>query len=104
MYAIFEDGGKQYKVGEGDNLLVERRELGSEAGSITFDRILMVGTGGAARVGQPWIEGASVRATVLEELKADKVTGIKFRRRKGYMKKFGHRQKLLKVRIDKIDA
>src|SRR5215470_15084135 len=102
MYAIIEDGGKQYKVSQGDNLLVEIRE---EAGSqITFDKVLMVGEGEKARVGTPYLAGASVSATVAEELKTPKVTGIKFRRRKGYKKKFGHRQRMLRVTIDSINA
>lgn len=104
MYAIFEDGGKQYKVTEGDALLVERRDLDEGQTQITFDKILMLGQGKRARVGTPWIEGASVTARVVQELKTPKVVGIKFKRRKGYMRKFGHRQQMLKVTIDKINA
>lgn len=102
MYAIFEDGGKQYKVSEGDVLLIERRDRQPGQTQITFDRVLMVGAGAQVRIGAPWVEGASVTATVTQELKAPKVVGVKFRRRKGYMRKFGHRQPLLRVAIDKI--
>jgi large subunit ribosomal protein L21 len=104
VYAIFEDGGKQYKVGEGDTVLIERRDLSEGQSKITFDRVLMVGEGHDVHIGMPWVEGASVAATVTEELKTPKVVGIKFKRRKGYMRKFGHRQQMLKVAIDKINA
>ena len=104
MYAIFEDGGKQYKVSEGDALLIERRDLVEGQTEITFDKVLMVGEGEQARIGMPWVEGASVTAKVTEELKTPKVVGIKFKRRKGYMRKFGHRQQVLKVAIEKINA
>ncbi|MFO0837783.1 MAG: 50S ribosomal protein L21 [Phycisphaerae bacterium] len=104
MYAIFEDGGKQYKVSQGDALLVELRDLAEGQTDLKFDRVLLVGEGQSARIGQPWVAGASVGATILEEIKAPKVVGIKFRRRKGYKKKFGHRQRMLKVRIDSING
>ena len=104
MYAIFEDGGKQYKVSEGDHLLVETRELPEGASEITFDKVLMVGEGDSARVGTPWVEGATVSARIVAALKTPKVTGIKFERRKGYMRKLGHRQQMLRVEIEKINA
>jgi large subunit ribosomal protein L21 len=104
VYAIFEDGGKQYKVTEGDALLIERRDLDEGQTEITFDKVLMVGEGADARVGTPWVEGATVTARLIEELKMPKVVGVKLKRRKGYLKKFGHRQQMLKVAIDKINA
>ncbi len=104
VYAVIEDGGKQYKVSEGDALLIEQRSLDDGQNEITFDRVLMVGEGEDARIGTPWIEGATVTAKVTEELKTPKVMGVKFKRRKGYMKRFGHRQQMLKVAIEKINA
>lgn len=104
MYAIFEDGGKQYKVSVGDALLVERRELADGQSELTFDKVLMVGEGQDARIGAPHVAGASVSARIEQELKTPKVVGILFRRRKGLKKKFGHRQSMLKVRIEKINA
>lgn len=104
MYAIIEDGGKQYKVSEGDSLLIERRDLDEGQQELTFDKVLMLGEGEDARIGTPWVDGATVTAKIHKELKAPKVIGIKFKRRKGYMKKFGHRQKLLRVAIEKINA
>ncbi|HOO18192.1 MAG: 50S ribosomal protein L21 [Phycisphaerae bacterium] len=104
MYAIFEDGGKQYKVSTGDKLLIELKELPEDQTQVVFDKVLMTGEGAEARIGTPWLEGASVAATVIEETKLPKVTGVKFRRRKGYLKKWGHRQRALLVRIDAINA
>ncbi|MBU0616543.1 MAG: 50S ribosomal protein L21 [Planctomycetes bacterium] len=104
MYAVFEDGGKQYKVSEGDALLIEQRDLNEGQAEITFDRVLMVGEGEDAHVGTPLVKGATVTARVTEELKTAKVMGVKFKRRKGYMKRFGHRQQMLKVAIEKINA
>lgn len=104
MYAIFEDGGKQYKVSEGDVVMVERRDLAEGQEQVEFDRVMMVGVGADARIGAPWVDGASVTATIHTEMQMPKVTGVKFKRRKGYMKKFGHRQQMLRVKIDKINA
>jgi len=104
VYAVFEDGGKQYKVSAGDALLIERRDLDEGQVEITFDRVLMVGEGENAVIGTPWVKGASVTAKVTEQLKTPKVIGVKFRRRKGYMKRFGHRQQMFKVAIDKINT
>ena len=104
MYAIFEDGGKQYKVSEGDALLIERRDLAEDQTEIVFDQVLMLGEGAAARIGTPWIDGATITAKVAGELKMPKVVGVKKRRRKGYVKHWGHRQKMLKVQISAISA
>ncbi len=104
MYAIIEDGGKQYKVSEGDHLLIETRELDENQTELTFDKVLMVGEGQDARIGTPWVDGATVSAKIVESLKTPKVTGIKFKRRKGYMRKLGHRQQMLRVAIERINA
>lgn len=104
MYAIFEDGGKQYKVSTGDKLVIELQELPEGQSEITFDRVLMVGEGTEARIGRPWVTGATVTAKVVEELKMPKVRGVKFERRKGVYKRWGHRQRMLKIEIDAINA
>lgn len=104
MYAIFDDGGKQYKVSTGDMLLVELHDLPEGQSEITFDKVLMVGEGDEARIGSPWVDGATVSAKVVEQLKMPKIHGLKFKRRKGYMKRWGHRQKMLKVEIGAINA
>ena len=104
MYAIIRTGGKQYRVSEGDTLQVERDVLaGAEKGSISFEEILMVG-GKEPKVGAPLVEGASVKGTILSEDRGPKVIVFRKKRRKQYKKKIGHRQGLVNVRIDKIEA
>lgn len=104
MYAIFEDGGKQYKVSQGDALLVESRELAEGQGEVVFDKVLMVGEGQSARIGQPYVAGATVTASIREQLRGPKLVGLKYNRRKGYRRKWGHRQPYLKVEITGIKA
>jgi large subunit ribosomal protein L21 len=104
VYAIFEDGGKQYKVSPGDKLLIDRKELPAEQTELTFDRVLLVGEGADACIGTPWVKGATITAKVLEPVKMPKVRGVKFRRRKGFSKHWGHRQGMLKVEIAAINA
>jgi large subunit ribosomal protein L21 len=102
MYAVFEDGGKQYKVSQGDKLLIETRDLPDGQSELTFDSVLMVGEGATARIGTPLVAGARVTARLVSELKLPKVIGIKFKRRGGHRKKFGHRQRALHVEISGI--
>jgi large subunit ribosomal protein L21 len=104
VYAIIEDGGKQYKVSSGDKLLIELRALPEGQTDFTFDKVLMLGEGAQARVGQPFITGAAVQAKVLERIKTPKVRGVKFARRKGFVKTWGHRQQMLKVEIGAISG
>jgi large subunit ribosomal protein L21 len=104
VYAIIEDGGKQYKVSEGDVLLIERRDLEEGQDEIVFDRVLMMGEGADARIGTPWVNGATVTAKVSRELKMPKVNIVKFKRRKGYLLRKGHRQKMLRVEISAISG
>jgi large subunit ribosomal protein L21 len=102
MYAIVEDGGKQYRVETGDTIFVETRELPEGAKTVEFDRVLMLGDGRQSKVGAPWIPGAKVTARLDGALRGPKVEIIKFKRRKGYRLHKGHRQNYLKVTIDKI--
>ena len=107
MYAIIEDSGTQIKVSEGDVVEVDLRDLAEDVKTITFDRVLAVGdeaTDGAASLGQPYLDNASVTAEVLGEIKGEKIDVIKFKRRKGYRRKQGHRQRYLKVKIASISA
>jgi large subunit ribosomal protein L21 len=101
MYAIIQTGGKQYRVRQGQVLLVER--LGPTEGPHTFEDVLLVSDGGdGVRVGAPRVSGAAVAATVLGEQKGKKVLIFKKKRRKGYKRKTGHRQIYARVRIDGI--
>ncbi len=105
MYAIISDGGFQYRVEEGLVFDVQRRGLDEQPKTIQFDRVLMVGDlPEGPKVGSPLVKGAKVTATVVNEFKAPKIVIRKFARRKGYALKKGHRQKLLKLRVDKIEV
>ncbi len=91
MYAVIQTGGKQYRVEEGTYLKIEKLELGV-GDSVEFDKVLLIQSDDAVKVGLPFIEGGKVTATVLSQGRHDKVKIIKFRRRKHHMKQMGHRQ------------
>lgn len=101
MYAVIKTGGKQYRVKEGETLKIEKLEL--ETGSVVdFDQVLLVANGEDVKVGAPVVEGAKVSAEVVSHGRGDKVTIIKFRRRKHSMKRQGHRQWFTEVKITGI--
>lgn len=104
MYAVIETGGKQYRVAPGDVLDVERLEVPEESKELRFDRVLMVKNDEESRLGTPLVEGASVIATLVDEVRSPKILVFKFKRRKGYRRLSGHRQDLMRIRIDKIEA
>ena len=103
MYAIIEADGRQHKVTSGDVLRLNL-EHGGEAKSITFDRVLLVGGEGGAKIGTPNVAGATVTADVVREMRGPKIDIVKYKRRKGYHKKQGHRQDLVEVRITAINV
>jgi large subunit ribosomal protein L21 len=103
MYAVVTSGGKQYKVEEGDILRVEKIP-GQVGGSITFDQVLMVSDGENINVGQPVLNDAAVEGHIVEQGKAKKVIVFKYKRRKRYRRKHGHRQPYTAVKIDSIKA
>src|SRR5574344_1707169 len=101
MYAIVDIAGQQFKVEAGKQIFVNR--LAAEVGaSLDFNQVLLTDNEGKVNVGAPYVEGANVKATVLEHCKADKVIIFKKKRRKGYQKKNGHRQYLTKIQIEEI--
>lgn len=103
MYAIIETGGKQYKVSEGDVIKVEK--LNVEAGSeYTFENVLVLSDGDKISVGAPTVSGASVKATVIGDGKAKKVIVYKYKPKKGFHKKNGHRQPFTQLKIEKING
>jgi len=104
MEAVIRDGGHQYRVSEGMTLDVEYRE--AEAGStVEFGEVLYIGGEGAeTRIGSPTVAGAKVQATVIGQVKGDKLLVVKFRRRQGSQTRTGHRQPYLRVQIDKIEG
>ncbi len=100
-YAIFETGGKQYRVREGDLLDVEK--LPNEPGEkIEFDRIMLREDGDNVTFGTPYIDGVKVTAKVVDQFLGKKVRSFRFKRRKGFHKTKGHRQKLTRIQIEKI--
>ena len=103
MYAVVNTGGKQYKVQKGETLRIEKipGEVGS---SVTFDKVLMVADGENIRVGQPVLENVAVLAKIVEQDKAKKILIFKYKRRKRYRRKNGHRQPFTAIRIDGIEA
>ncbi len=103
MFAVFESGGKQHRVSEGDVIRLER--LSGEPGeSIEFDRVLLVSQGDDVAVGMPYVEGGKVTGEVLEQGRGAKIRVIKFKRRKNYLRRIGHRQDYTAVRITGINA
>ena len=103
MYAVIKAGGHQYRVSNGDKLVVDAMQ-GSEGDKITFDQVLMVSDKDAKgfKVGTPTISGAKVSATILKQQKAPKVTIFKYKRRKNYKRTVGHRQPQTFIEINKI--
>ena len=105
MYAIVETGGKQHRVEVGQRIAVERVWPGAEPGSeVVFDRVLLLRDEARVAVGSPTVAGATVKGTLLRELRGEKIIIFKKKKRKGYRRTRGHRQDLLEVRIDAIQA
>jgi len=103
MYAVFKTGGKQYRASTGDIIKVEKIEAETGA-TVELDQVLMVGEGEDVKVGAPYLEGGKVTAKVLDQGRRDKITIIKFKRRKHHEKKMGHRQYFTQLEITGIDA
>jgi len=103
MYAIIVDGGRQYKVEEGQELELDLRDV-SKGDEVRFDRVLAYGGEGGTRIGQPLIAGASVTAEVIGAAQGPKLVVQKFRRRKNSRRRTGHRQLYTTVKISKILA
>lgn len=103
MFAVFESGGKQHRVSEGDVIRLER--LSGEPGqSVEFDRVLLVSQDDDVTVGVPYVEGGKITAEVVEQGRGDKIRVVKFKRRKNYLRRTGHRQDYTEVRITAINA
>jgi len=102
MYAIFRSGGHQYRAAEGETVEVERLAA-AEGEQVTFDEVLLV-SGHDVVVGQPLVASATVRGTVVGEVRGDKLTVFKYKRKNRYRIKSGHRQRYTRVRIDAIGA
>ncbi|MBG6247042.1 MULTISPECIES: 50S ribosomal protein L21 [Symbiopectobacterium] len=103
MYAVFQSGGKQHRVSEGQTVHVEK--LGIATGEVVeFDLVLMVADGEEIKIGVPFVDGGKIKAEVVAHGRGEKVTIVKFRRRKHYRKQAGHRQWFTDVKITGISA
>lgn len=105
MYAVIQTGGKQYRVEPGKTVQVEKLE-GDAGAKITFNEVLLVssGDGGSVTVGKPLVAGAKVTGEIVEQTRGDKLVVFKFRRRKNYVRRNGHRQNMTVVKIADIQA
>lgn len=101
MYAIIETGGKQYRVQQGDVLYIEKLPV-EEGSTVTFDKVLLLSKDGEVVTGTPYIAGASVTAKVEKQGKAKKIIVYKYKAKKNYRRKQGHRQPYTKVTIEAI--
>ncbi|MBP3447598.1 MAG: 50S ribosomal protein L21 [Clostridia bacterium] len=103
MYAVLKTGGKQYKVAEGDVIYIEKLGL-AENETYTFNEVLAIGSDDGIKVGAPYVDGATVTAKAIKEGRSKKVIVYKYKPKKGYHKKQGHRQAYTKVQIEKING
>jgi len=105
MFAILETGGKQYRVEEGDVLDIELLDdsMISKTGVINFDTVMLV-SGDKLNIGTPYVKNSKIKAKLIEKFRADKVIVFKKKSKKQYKRTNGHRQNLLKIKIEKIDV
>lgn len=103
MYAIIKTGGKQYKVSEGDEIIIEKLEV-AEGDSVTFEEVLSVVDSENIKIGQPKVEGAKVSAKVVKNGKGPKIRIFKYKHKTNYRRRQGHRQPFTKVKIEKIEG
>ncbi|GLG00932.1 50S ribosomal protein L21 [Alicyclobacillus hesperidum subsp. aegles] len=103
MYAIVETGGKQFKVSQGDTIVVEKLE-GEVGSTIVLDKVFLVQDNGQVKVGSPLVAGAKVVAKVVEHGRGKKIIVFKYKAKKNYHKKQGHRQPYTKLTIESIEA
>ena len=102
MFAVIQTGGKQYRVAEGDRLRVEKL-AGDVGAKVTFDKVLLIG-GESVKVGTPLVSGAKVSAEIVAQARDKKVIVFKFRRRKNYRRKQGHRQPFTELKITGVSV
>lgn len=101
MYAVIETGGKQYKVQEGDVIRIEKLNI-ADGEKVKFDKVLLLSEEGKLNVGKPYVDGASVEGQIEGQGKAKKILVFKYKPKKDYRKKQGHRQPYTQVKIEKI--
>jgi large subunit ribosomal protein L21 len=101
-YAVFKTGGKQYRVAKGDTLAVEKLD-GEVGAKVTFDQVLLVGEGSGIKTGGD-VKSASVEGEIVDQFKGPKVIAYRYKRRKGYHRTVGHRQRMTKVKVTGING
>jgi len=101
-YAVIETGGKQYRVAEGDEIVIEKLNGVKAGDSIEFDKVLLVADNGSPKIGTPYVKGAKVLAQAVESFKGEKIIVYKYKRKTRYRRKRGHRQPYLKALIKEI--
>lgn len=104
MYAIIKTGGKQYRVAKDDVIEIEKLKDKTTNDEVVFDQVLAVGEGADLKIGAPVVDGATVKAEVVEAGKSDKVIVYKYKAKKDYRRKQGHRQPYMKVKVTAIEA
>lgn len=103
MYAIVETGGKQYRVSEGSTIQVEKLQ-GDLESTVELDKVLAIETDDGLRVGTPYVEGTRVVCQIVKQAKAPKILVFKYKPKKNYRKRYGHRQPYTTLRIEKIEG
>ena len=103
MYAIIKTGGKQYKVSEGDEIIIEKLEV-EEGAKVVFDEVFALVDGENVKIGQPKVEGVKVTASVVKNGKGPKIRIFKYKHKTNYRRRMGHRQPFTKVKIEKIEG
>lgn len=103
MYAVFVTGGKQYKAQEGDTLFIEKLDAAAEE-TVVFDKVLLVSADGSLKTGAPYIDGAKVEAKVEKNGRGKKIRVFKYKAKKGYRRRMGHRQPYTKIVVTAINA
>jgi large subunit ribosomal protein L21 len=103
MYAVVRTGGRQFRVAQGESVRVEKLP-GAVGDQVELAEVLLVGSDGEPRVGSPVLAGAKVVGTIVAQGKAPKLTMFKMKRRKGYRRKYGHRQLYTEIRVDRIEG
>ncbi|MFQ6117293.1 MAG: 50S ribosomal protein L21 [Candidatus Bipolaricaulia bacterium] len=104
MYAIIETGGKQYRVEEGEELLIERLPAVQPGERVEFDKVLLISDDGSVKVGTPYLEKTKVVGQIEEELKGKKITVFTYKPKKRYRRKLGHRQRYMRALIEEIQG
>ncbi|MBQ7199177.1 MAG: 50S ribosomal protein L21 [Selenomonadaceae bacterium] len=103
MYAVIKTGGEQYKVAEGDEIIIEKLNV-EEGATVTFDEVFAIVDGEEVKIGQPKVDGAKVTASVVKNGKGPKIRIFKYKHKTNYRRRMGHRQPFTKVKIEKIEG